>query len=79
MKQTDYQDEEANVLTLARIAKANMNQHDYAIIVNKDGSFQGIVGPERMEDFDQLPEAIAKMLTILYGDVFDITFDRKIN
>lgn len=58
--------------------RTHMNDDDYAIIINKDGTFVGILTPEKLVDFDELPTRVGDILHYLYGDIFNITHDRKI-
>lgn len=59
--------------------KEYLEEDEYAIIVKENGDFSGILAPGGLEDFDELPDKIAKILTVLYGDIFNITFNRNIH
>jgi hypothetical protein len=57
--------------------KEYLEENEYAIIVKENGDFSGILTPGNLKDFDELPDKIARILTVLYGDIFNITFDKK--
>lgn len=67
-----------NVHMLPEQMRTHMNDDDYALIISKDGTFGGILGPTQLVDFDELPERIIDILHYLYGDIFNITRDRNI-
>jgi hypothetical protein len=75
---TDDQPPAAKIMIDAETVKHYLEENEYAIIVKDNGDFSGVLAPDGLEDFDELPSAIAKILTALYGDVFNITFNRKI-
>ena len=56
-----------------------LEENEYAIIVDNTGRFKGIISSDTsFSDFDQLPMDVANILMLLYGDVFNITHERKI-
>jgi hypothetical protein len=59
--------------------KTHLREGEYAIIIDSKGTFSGILAPDGLSDFDELPKPVSDILTYLYGDIFDITYDRKIH
>lgn len=59
--------------------RTHLREGEYAIIVDSKGTFSGILAPDGLSDFDELPKPVSDILTYLYGDIFDITYDRKIH
>jgi hypothetical protein len=45
-----------------------LDDDEYALVIKADGSFQGVFAPFEIEDFDQLPETIIVILSMIYGD-----------
>ena len=69
----------AEIFMDAETVKQYMEEGEFAIIVKTNGDFSGLLAPGGLEDFDELPDAVARILTVLYGDIFNITFNRKIH
>jgi hypothetical protein len=59
--------------------RTHLHDGEYAIIVDSQGTFSGVLAPNAFSDFDELPKPISDILTYLYGDIFNITYDRKMH
>jgi len=65
----DMNDRQGNTMTDNESwDKETLEDNEFAIVVDTEGTFQGIYAPYDIEDWDQLPDAILMMLATLYGD-----------
>lgn len=55
-----------------------LDEDEMAIVIDKNGSYKGIVSLDEIVDHDQIPMKVLEVLTFLYGDAFEVTWDRKI-
>ena len=67
------------IVMSAKEMRTHLREGEYAIIVDSKGTFSGVLAPNGLSDFDELPKPVSDILTYLYGDIFDITYDRKIH
>lgn len=45
----------------------SLEEDDYGIIVGKDGSLKGIWVPSHLEDEDELPDSVARLIKTVFG------------